>query len=120
ILDVGTGSGVLAIAAVRLGAARALGIDVDEDAITAARENLTLNPEVASRVRFEIGDLSTSVPGQGTEVGILTANLTGALLVRAARTLIDAVIPGGILILSGLQLHERAEVMRAFAGTSTT
>jgi ribosomal protein L11 methyltransferase len=120
ILDVGTGSGVLAIAAVRLGAARALGIDVDEDAISAARENLTLNPEVASRVRFEVGDLSTSVPWQGTEVGILTANLTGALLVRAARTLLDAVDSSGILVLSGLQVHERDEVMRAFAGTSTT
>jgi ribosomal protein L11 methyltransferase len=120
ILDVGTGSGVLAIAAVRLGAAGALGIDVDEDAVAAARENLTLNPEVASHVRFEIGDLSTFVPCQGTEVGILTANLTGALLVRTARTLIDAVGLDGTLVLSGLQLHERDEVMRAFAGTSTT
>jgi len=119
LLDVGTGSGVLAIAAVRLGAAGALGIDVDEDAITAARENLTLNPEVASRVKFEIGDLSTSVPCLGTEVDVLTANLTGALLVRTARTLIDAVGPGGMLVLSGLQVHERDDVLGAFAGTST-
>jgi ribosomal protein L11 methylase PrmA len=150
ILDVGTGSGVLAIAAVRLGAARALGIDVDEDAITAARENLTLNADLADRVAFEVGDLTslsatsgfttvasglsrTSGPPEGGHhvrcettfalpfaATVVTANLTGALLIRTARTLMGAVDSGGILVLSGLQLHERDEVMRAFAGTSTT
>jgi ribosomal protein L11 methylase PrmA len=167
ILDIGTGSGVLAIAAIRLGARRALGIDVDEDAITAARENLTLNPDVADRVAFEVGDIaSLSVTSDFTTVAsgfsrtsgppaasalratasraeatrrreggphagfettfalpfaptVVTANLTGALLVRTARTLLDAVGPRGLLILSGLQRHERDEVMRAFAGTST-
>jgi ribosomal protein L11 methyltransferase len=133
ILDVGTGSGVLAIAAVRLGAARALGIDVDEDAITAARENLTLNPDVADRVAFEVADLTSLDARSGFNTvrfepalpltfapTVVTANLTGALLVRTARTLMDAVDSGGILVLSGLQPHERDEVMGAFAGTSTT
>jgi ribosomal protein L11 methyltransferase len=119
VLDVGTGSGVLALAADRLGAARAAGIDYDPDAIQSANENLALNPPVA-RVNFEVADLAHgSLPaaiGRGSEqVDVVTANLTGALLVRAAGTLLSAVRAGGMLILSGLQVHERDDVCRAFA-----
>jgi ribosomal protein L11 methyltransferase len=111
VLDVGTGSGVLAIAADRLGAARAIGIDCDADAIQSARENLDLNPE-ASRVTFDAVDLAArALP----LVDVVTANLTGALLVRAAPALLAAVRAGGTLILSGIQSHERDEVRRAFA-----
>ena len=111
VLDAGTGSGVLAIAAVRLGAARALGLDTDVDAIRSARENLALNPDVGD-VAFEVADLtSTALP----TADIVTANLTGALLVRAAARLVGAVRPGGTLILSGLLSHERTEILQAFA-----
>jgi ribosomal protein L11 methyltransferase len=111
VLDVGTGSGVLAIAAERLGAARAIGIDDDADAIHSARENLELNPDVR-RVTFETIDLAARpLP----EADVVTANLTGALLVRSAAALLGAVRPGGTLILSGIQAHERDEVQQAFA-----
>jgi len=111
VLDVGTGSGVLAIAAARLGAARALGIDSDADAIGSARENLALNVGVR-HVTFEVADLtSTELP----TADVVAANLTGTLLVRAAAPLADAVRPGGTLILGGLLAHEREHVRSAFA-----
>jgi ribosomal protein L11 methyltransferase len=111
MLDVGTGSGVLAMAADRLGAVRALGIDCDPDAVHSARENLEWNPEVHG-VTFEIVDLArTTLPA----ADVVTANLTGALLVRSAGVLLAAVRPAGTLILSGLLAHERDEVCRAFA-----
>jgi len=112
VLDAGTGSGILAIAAARLGAARALGIDDDPDAIQAARENLVANPTPG--VAFEVGDLR-ALPLDPADV--VTANLTGSLLVKAAAVLLAAGRPGGLLVLSGLIAAERDEVVHAFRGT---
>src|SRR4051812_8860340 len=110
VLDVGTGSGVLAFAAARLGATRAIGIDVDPDAIQAARENVPLNPD-AAQIGFELADLATtSLPA----ADVVTANLTGALLIRSAEQLVAAVSSGGTLILSGLMREERDAVCAAF------
>jgi len=112
VLDAGTGSGILAIAAARLGAARALGIDDDPDAIQAARDNLVANPTPG--VAFEVGDLR-ALPLDPADV--VTANLTGSLLVKAAAVLLAAGRPGGLLVLSGLMAAERDEVVHAFRGT---
>ena len=112
-LDFGTGSGVLAIAAVLLGAADASGVDDDPDAVQAAVENLTLNPGLPhGRITFVVGDLLTM---EMPAAEVVTANLTGALLIRAAGRLQQALKPGGVLIMSGLQVSERDEVKRAFA-----
>jgi ribosomal protein L11 methyltransferase len=114
VLDVGTGSGVLAIAADLLGASTVTGIDFDADAIQSARENLQLN-STAVHVTFETVDLAAR-PLPSADV--VTANLTGGLLIRSAVTLLGAVRQGGTLILSGIQSHERDEVRAAFAGTA--
>lgn len=111
VLDAGTGSGILAIAAALVGARRALGIDCDPDAIAAARENLRLNPAAAG-VTFDIADLTTTVL---PHADVVTANLSGTLLVRLASRLADAVRPGGQLIVSGLLLDEESDVRRAFS-----
>ena len=109
VLDVGTGSGVLAIAASLLGASRSVGIDDDADAITAARENLELNPQAEATLL--VADL------RATDVGsadVVIANLTGGLLISAARTLQDLVARGGSLVLSGLMAVEERDVLAAF------
>jgi ribosomal protein L11 methyltransferase len=110
LLDVGTGSGVLAMAAVRLGAASAVGIDNDADAVASARENLSLNPELTG-VRFVVANLEDTT----SQADVVTANLTGALLVREAVRLLGLVAPGGRLIVSGLLASEREEVVEALA-----
>ena len=114
VLDVGTGSGILSIAAARLGAARVRGIDSDADAIQSARENLARNPD-AMHITLDVADLTRSAPGPAD---VVTANLTGALLVRSAPVLAAAVRPGGLLIVSGFLAHERDEVRTAFPGAT--
>jgi len=110
VLDLGTGSGILAIAACVLGAAGAIGIDDDRDAIQSAIENLDRNHGV-SNVRFELRDLrSEPLP----RADVVTANLTGALLVRSADLLLGALNADGALIVSGLLSHERDDVVSAF------
>lgn len=110
-LDIGTGSGVLAIAARLLGAREAVGIDYDPDAIVSATDNLAANPHV-DHVRFEVADLqSAALP----RADIVTANLTGALLIRSAPLLLSAVTSNGVLVVSGLLTSERADVLNAFA-----
>jgi len=113
VLDVGTGSGVLAIAASLLGASRSVGIDDDADAITAAQENLQLNPQAEATLL--VADL------RATDVGsadIVIANLTGGLLISAARALQDLVARGGSLVLSGLMAVEETDVIAAFPAWS--
>ena len=113
VLDVGTGSGVLAIAASLLGASRSVGIDDDADAITAAHENLQLNPQAEATLL--VADL------RATDVGsadIVIANLTGGLLISAARALQDLVARGGSLVLSGLMAVEETDVLAAFPAWS--
>jgi ribosomal protein L11 methyltransferase len=107
-LDIGCGSGVLALAAATLGAASAIGIDIDPDALTNAADNLVLNG-LAGDVRFEEGDFrDISSPAD-----VVMANLTGALLERSATALTALVKPNGHLIVSGFMESEKEFVVPA-------
>lgn len=112
VLDVGTGSGVLAIAASMLGAARVTGVDFDPDALTNARENLDLNTP-AARVDFQEHDLAAGAAELSGTFDVILANLTGGLLCRSAGTLAAFSRPGASLIASGFQTHEFDEVAGA-------
>jgi ribosomal protein L11 methyltransferase len=112
VVDVGTGSGVLAIAATLLGAAPVLALDDDPDALDSARANVALNPETGGRVEIRAGNLLTDpLP----PADVVVANLTGALLRRCAAPLAAAVAPGGALVVSGFTIDERLAVEHAFA-----
>jgi len=111
VIDVGTGSGVLAIAARRLGATGVLAVDDDPDAIAAAEANVKLNQE--SRIALEVADFRSAKIGQ---FDLVIANLTGGLLIASADRLESLAIPGGRLILSGFTDHEERGVLRAFGG----
>jgi len=111
VLDVGTGSGVLAVAAAKLRASDVMGIDVDPDALASAEENLGLNEGVRERVRFINADLS----GLVATADVVLANLTRAALVASASTLLRCAGPHGNLVVSGFQTHEADAVVGAFA-----
>jgi len=112
VIDVGTGSGVLAIAAARLGAREVIALDDDVDALANAAGNLARN-HVDAIVSLAHDDLAhaTLEPAR-----VVTANLTGAVLQRCAAQLRALVADGGTLIISGFSPGEAAEVMGAFGG----
>jgi ribosomal protein L11 methyltransferase len=103
-LDLGTGSGVLAMAAVRLGATRAIGIDTDPDALACARANCGRNG-MAETVELRLADFRT-LPGPPAP--IVLANLSGAVLAGWAPQLADLVQPHGYLIAGGFTAVEPA------------
>ena len=115
VLDAGTGSGVLALAAWRMGAADVTGIDRDPDALDSARENAGLNA-AGEAVRLELGDLAGLERRAADEPGydVVLANLTGAVLVRRAATLARLAAPDGVLILGGVLDDEETDVRRAY------
>jgi ribosomal protein L11 methyltransferase len=116
VLDVGTGSGVLAIASIVLGAASAVGIDADPDAVRAARENAALN---ALTDRVDIREADFRLPGFSETADVAVANLTGPTLAASADRLVACAATGGTLILSGFTVSERDPVLAAFASTTS-
>lgn len=117
VLDVGCGSGILAIAAVKLGAASALGVDTDPIAEEATLANARRNRLVRT-VRAREG----SLPSGGAAFDVVLANLIAGVLVPLAVPLHDELRPGGILLASGILDDREADVVAAFeaAGLAVT
>ena len=106
ILDIGTGSGILAIAALSLGVKKGLGIDIDPCAIAEAGENLTLN-HLEDRLVVTDRKLETIKPS----FSMVTANLRYPSLKNFYPWITKLTDPGGWIILSGFRFHERDNVM---------
>ncbi|MEO8680529.1 MAG: 50S ribosomal protein L11 methyltransferase [Vicinamibacterales bacterium] len=112
VLDLGTGSGVLAMAAALRGAKSVVGIDVDTDAIQSAQHSAKLNP-LPFTLQFRVADFR-SQPVADAE--IVLANLTGGMLTQSGVAVGSLVRPHGTLILSGFDHTEVDGVLNAFAG----
>jgi len=109
VLDVGCGSGILSIAAARLGAASVLGVDTDPIAIEATIANAARNG-LADRIAARPGSVPT---GDGL-FDVVLANLIASLLVQLATRLRDELRPGGTLLASGIFIDREADVAAAF------
>jgi ribosomal protein L11 methyltransferase len=109
VLDVGCGSGILAIAALKLGAAWATGLDIDPIAVEATHANARRNA-LARRVRVHVD----SVPSGEPVFDVVLANLIAGLLVPMAPALRAELRPAGTLIASGIFVDREEEVARSF------
>lgn len=115
IIDVGCGSGILSVAALRLGAQRALGVDIDPKAVEVARQNARLNQVVGS---LELGTGSVGEILSGaysiSAAPVVLANILAVIILRLLEAgLCDLVAPDGILILSGILDEQEPELLAA-------
>jgi ribosomal protein L11 methyltransferase len=114
VLDIGTGSGVLALAAWKLGAGDVVAVDNDPDALDNARANIARNGAAPSIdiIRDDLEGLRIQ------RADIVLANLTGAALVRYAAELRSLAVDGGYFVLSGFAPDDIAVIRTAFAGST--
>ena len=112
VLDVGCGSGILALAAAKLGAASVLGVDTDPIAVEATIANAGRNG-LAERIAARAGSLPSGEPG----FDVVLANLIASVLIALAAPLRDELRPGGTLLASGIFEDREADVRAAFTAT---
>jgi ribosomal protein L11 methyltransferase len=112
VLDLGTGSGVLSMAAALMGARTVVGIDIDQDAIDSAETSARMNT-LPDTITFQVLDFRNDPP---KPADLVLANLTGGMLTSSAASIAALVRPSGELILSGFDHTEVDRVVEAFAG----
>jgi ribosomal protein L11 methyltransferase len=115
VLDLGTGSGILALASARLGASSVLAVDNDPLAVRAARENVRLNG-LEAVVRVGEG----SVEGALGPFDVIAANISAPVIVELAGAMAKALGPGGVLIAGGFSEAKAAEVAAALTAAGLT
>ena len=113
VIDVGTGSGLLAIAAAKLGAREVIAIDQDPDALRNARDNVERNGAEVELLEGDLARISVA------PADVVLANLTSAVLQRLADSLKRLVRTGGVLIVSGFSPGDLDDVARALNGAQS-
>ncbi|MGB3306613.1 MAG: 50S ribosomal protein L11 methyltransferase [Thermomicrobiales bacterium] len=118
VLDVGTGSGILAIAALKLGASHVDAVDVETVAVRATNENAVQNG-VGDRLHVELGSVGPGEPFQG-EYDIVLANIIARILIDLSEALVGHTRIGGSLVLAGIIESREQDVIDAFAARGAT
>lgn len=114
VLDLGTGSGILSIAAVRLGASEIVALDIDPQAVRAARQNFR-----RTRVQRQVSLTQGTVPHPLAEEGrfdLVAANISARAVADRAPFIAPTLKPGGVLIASGIMIEQQAGVEEALTG----
>jgi len=114
-LDIGTGSGILAIAATKLGYQPVHAFDFDPEAVRVARENARKN-RVDTRLKLTRGDITKLPLKPAKQYDLVCANLISNLLMAEKRRIVNRVKPDGTLVLAGILAKEFPEVERIFTG----
>lgn len=109
MLDIGCGSGILAIASVLLGAEYAVGVDIDAQSVKTARENAAIN-DVSDRTEFIVGDLAEKVSGR---FPVVCANIVADVVIRLLDGAEKYIADGGVLIVSGIIDIRENDVLEA-------
>ena len=116
VLDVGCGSGILSIAALKLGAGSVVGTDVDGDCITSTHENMTVNHLAENSGEFYVGNLIDDKVFQekiGTGYDLVVANILADIIIPMAPALYQCAKEQGVLITSGIIDFKENEVKEA-------
>ena len=109
VLDIGCGSGILAIASVLLGADSALGVDIDAQSVKTATENAEIN-NISDKVEFIVGDLADKVSGK---YNIICANIVADVIIKLLPDVGQFMKDDGILIISGIIDIRKEDVLSA-------
>ncbi len=112
LIDIGCGTGVLALAGMRLGASSAISFDFDPSAVEVAARNLERNGEAQGVTLFQ-ADIFEWVPAEDEAAEVVLANLFSTVLQKAFPRILPAMKPGGILIISGILNSQATETLQA-------
>jgi ribosomal protein L11 methyltransferase len=112
VLDLGVGSGILTIAALRLGAAHVVALDTDEVAISAARANIARNG-LSDHATLAVGTLGTDDAAALGQFDLIAANIIARVIIDLAPAFARHLAPGGLLLASGIIVDRRDDVVAA-------
>ena len=112
-LDIGTGSGILAIAAAKLGYKPVRAIDFDPEAVRVARANARVNG-VLKKIKIARGDVTKLSTKPKEQFDLVCANLISNLLIAERKKIVAQLKPGGVLVLAGILKSEFSEVQKEF------